>query len=217
MKKFLIPCLLALPLLSSCTVIEEEYYAPGYYGPPPPPRVEVERHYPQGYYRDYNRHYHGQARYRQVPRGRVYQQANSGGNAVIVTPRGAQQAYVQPNNVHGHVNAGSGNVHGHTAPGGNVHGHGPVSGNVHGHNAPNGTVHGHDVSNSNGNVHGHGGTVQSHGANPGSVVTGHTQQNKPPVVIHKAPDQQSSAGTVSPLGRPSAAEQAAMKRRIKAG
>lgn len=37
--KYLIPCVLLFPLLSSCTVIQEDFYQPEYLGPAP--RVEV--------------------------------------------------------------------------------------------------------------------------------------------------------------------------------
>lgn len=89
--KRVIPCLLLLPLLTSC--VQEGYYEPGYYPPPPPPPyVEVHRY-------DAQRHAH-----RPAPRARVYQghsnnQGNvqvhgnphRGGQAVVVNPRQPQQ------------------------------------------------------------------------------------------------------------------------------
>lgn len=121
--RYLVSCLLVLPFLSSCTVIEEQYYERGYYVPAP--RVEVQPNYA-------NRHHHVNNGYRSVPSNRVYY---SGGNAVVINPRPAQ--IVTPNNVHSHSNnagtvhghANNSNVHGHVNNG-NVHGHAPSAGNV---------------------------------------------------------------------------------------
>lgn len=133
--KYLVSCLLALPLLTSCTVIEEQYYDPGYY--PPPPRVEVHPIQPRPQFNNY--HGHDNNGPRPAPGRRVYQgHPNNGGHPVVVNPRPAQ-AHVPknahghnsnnvPNNVHGHPDRG--NMHGHTNKGSTVHGHGGNTGSA---------------------------------------------------------------------------------------
>ncbi|HAU1638014.1 hypothetical protein [Legionella pneumophila] len=133
--KYLIPCALLFPLLSSCTVIQEDFYQPEYLGPAP--RVEVTPSYPQGHYhRHYNQRYHNNNRYYSAPRGKVYyEHAKTQGHAVVVTPPSPQARVEVQNNVHGH-NANNGQVHGHTHDNGNAHNH-PDSSNVHGHDSSN--------------------------------------------------------------------------------
>lgn len=131
--KYLVSCLLALSLLSSCTVIEEQYYEPGYY-PPPPPRVEVHPIQPPRQFNNYHGHSQDNNGYRPAPGRRVYQgHANTGGRPVVVNPRPAQAQAGVPQNVHGH--------HSNNVPN-NVHVH-PNTNNVHGHTNNKGTVHGH--------------------------------------------------------------------------
>lgn len=99
MKRF-IPCLLLLPLLSSC-VAQDTYYQPGYY--PPPPSVEYHRHESARY--GASRHQH--QGYRAAPQARVYEgQRNQPGNAHgHVSGNGGQAVVVRPNqapsSVHG--------------------------------------------------------------------------------------------------------------------
>jgi len=166
--KYLVSLILAIPLITSCTVIQEEYYEPNYYNPPP--RVEVVP--------DYNhRHYHDGRRtvYRPAPRGRVYHgHTQVAPNAVIINPRAPQVRAQQ--NVHGH-NGNAGVVVRPSAPGTQVQ----VQPNVHGHNGNAGTVvrppaPGAQVQVQQ-NVHGHngnGGTVVRPPA-PGAQVQ--VQQN----------------------------------------
>ena len=60
--KYLVSCLLALPLITSC-VEQDQYYERHYYSPAP--RVEVQR--------DYNNHHrHQNEYYRPAPQGRIY-------------------------------------------------------------------------------------------------------------------------------------------------
>lgn len=107
--KRLIPCMLLLPLLSSC-VSEGAYYEPGYYAPPPPPYVEIHRYEEHRHYDHGSRHHrHG---YRPAPQARVYQApvnvhgngnahahgARHGGQVVVINPRQPQvrsQPHVQ--------------------------------------------------------------------------------------------------------------------------
>lgn len=124
--RYLVSCMLVLPFLSSCTVVEEQYYERGYYVPAP--RVEVQPEYAPI-------HRHVSNGYRSVSSNRVY---NNGGNAVVINPRRADVA--KSNNVHGHSN-NSGIVHGHTGNSGTVHGH-TNNLNVHG-NSGNTNAHGH--------------------------------------------------------------------------
>ncbi|WP_298627141.1 hypothetical protein [uncultured Legionella sp.] len=157
--RYLVSCLLAMPLLGSCTVVEEHYYGREYYAPAP--RVEVQPHYAERH------HHHVNAGYRAVPNNRVYYS----GNTVVVNPRQAQA--VMPNNVRKH----SGNMHGHNGNAATVHGH-TNNPNVHGH-GNNGTVHGHGPSVGNGVVQ-HpqaNGTVKHVKPNTGKVVQGHHQNS----------------------------------------
>jgi hypothetical protein len=159
--RYLVSCLLVLPFLSSCTVIEEQYYERGYYVPAP--RVEVQPNYA-------NRHHHVNNGYRSVPSNRVYY---TGGNAVVINPRPAQ--VVRPNNVRGYSN-NAGTVHGHTGNSGTVHGHVNNS-NVHGH-VNNGNVHGHAPS--AGNVVQHpqaNGAVNHVKPNNGQAIQEHQQNS----------------------------------------
>ncbi|KTD65629.1 hypothetical protein [Legionella shakespearei] len=128
--KYLVSCLLAIPLLSSCTVVEEQYYDPGYY-PPPPPRVEVHPIQPPRQFNNYHGHHQNNNGYRPAPGRRVYQGHPNNGAPVVVNPRPQAHGNASPN-VHGHPGTNTGNVHGH-----------PGTGNVHGHTNSNGTVHGH--------------------------------------------------------------------------
>lgn len=138
--KYLVSCLIALPLLSSCTIVEE-HYDPGYY-PPPPPRVEVHPIQPPRQFNNYHGHYQNNNGYRPAPGRRVYQGHPNNGAPVVVNPRPQVQGSV-PQNVHGHNSNNVPNVHGHPSTNaGNVHGH-PSTGNVHGHTNNNGNVHGH--------------------------------------------------------------------------
>ncbi len=93
--KYLFPCLLVLPLLTSC-VEQDPYYEGNYYAPPP--RVEVERH-------DLNQHYHhNNGHYRLAPQGRIYHGHNhvNGGSRVIVNPHASQGRVEVQQNTHGH-------------------------------------------------------------------------------------------------------------------
>ncbi|HDO7894502.1 TPA: hypothetical protein P5J68_002486 [Legionella pneumophila] len=143
--KYLIPCVVLFPLLSSCTVIQEDFYQPEYLGPAP--RVEVTPSYPQGHYhRHYNQRYHSNNRYYSAPRGKVhYEHAKTQGHAAVVTPPPSHARVEVQKNVHGH-NANNGQVHGHAHDNGNVHSH-PDSSNVHGHDTSNPEeqkkIHGH--------------------------------------------------------------------------
>ena len=99
MKRF-IPCMLLLPLLSSC-VPEGGYYEPGYYPPPPPPPyVEIHRY-------EEHRHYeHGPRHgYRPAPQARVYQapaNVHGSGNARSHGfTRGGQAVVINPRQPHG--------------------------------------------------------------------------------------------------------------------
>ncbi|USQ14724.1 hypothetical protein J2N86_05315 [Legionella lytica] len=112
--KRLIPCMLLLPLLSSC-VPEAGYYEPGYYAPPPPPpyveihRYEEHRHYDHGP----RHHRHG---YRPAPQARVHQApanvhgngnahahgSTRGGQAVVINPRQPQVRPQPQINAHTH-------------------------------------------------------------------------------------------------------------------
>lgn len=148
--KYLVPLVFALPLLTSCEVVQGEYYEQGYYSPSP--RVEVVPNYGP-------RHYHDHARYRSAPRGRVYHgHANTGAGAVVVTPRGPQSGGQY--NVHGHdANAGAVVRHPQSAETQvqrNVHGHDGMQQNTHGHSDTNEVRHpqtsGTQVQKS---VHGH--------------------------------------------------------------
>lgn len=159
--KYLVPCFLVLPLMTSC-VEQEQYYPGGYYNPPP--RVEVQPGYPN------NAHHHGNnGGYRPAPQARVnHGHNNVNQNNVIVNPQVPQgHAPVQ------HNAPGQQNVHGKGGNNNNVVGHPPSSGNavvvpskVHGHdNVPMNTntthvhgksqtqVHSHDDSQET--VHGH--------------------------------------------------------------
>ncbi|WP_133137101.1 hypothetical protein [Legionella rowbothamii] len=95
--KRLIPCMLLLPLLSSC-VPEGAYYEPGYYAAPPPPYVEIHRYEEHRHYDHGPRHHrHG---YRPVPQARVYQApANVHGNGTAHSHgvrRGGQPVVINP-------------------------------------------------------------------------------------------------------------------------
>lgn len=138
--RYLVSCILALPLLSSCTVIEEQYYDRGYYAPPP--RVEVVPNNPNRHYHEYHQQYHAQNGYVSGPRGRVYHgHGDARGNAVIINPRTPQaQVEVQQN------------IHGHGSNNGTVHGHGSNKGNVHGHDSNNGNIRRHPITDGNGVV-----------------------------------------------------------------
>lgn len=93
--KRLIPCMLVLPLLSSC--VEGGYYEPGYYPPPPPPpHVEVHRYGEQ--HRPYDHRHHHQG-YNPAPRARVeHNSANPHRNAHShgVAPGGSQATVANP-------------------------------------------------------------------------------------------------------------------------
>ncbi|CEG57497.1 hypothetical protein [Legionella fallonii] len=101
--KYLVSCLLALPLLTSC-VEQDPYYEHNYYAPPPP-RVEVERHDLE--------HHHNNGHYRPAPQGRVYQGHNNvhghgnvnGGSRVIVNSHNPQGQVQVQQNTHGHGGA----------------------------------------------------------------------------------------------------------------
>lgn len=106
--KYLVPCLLVLPLLVSC--VEQDPYTERNYYAPPPPRVEVERH-------DLNQHHHhNNGYYRPAPQARVYHGHNNvhGGSKVIVNPHAPQgQVQVQQHNTHGHGGANNNVAHTH--------------------------------------------------------------------------------------------------------
>lgn len=118
--KYLVTCLLALPLMTAC-VEQDQYYEQNYYSPPP--RVEVHPVAP-------NRHYHGTTgSYREAHQESVYHgHGEVSRNSVLVNPR-APRAHVE--NTHGHV----GN-NGHIARHPNVSGSPVVvpQGASHGHN-----------------------------------------------------------------------------------
>ncbi|MDR3441773.1 MAG: hypothetical protein P4L65_02030 [Legionella sp.] len=104
--KRLLPCLLLVPLLTSCYVAQEGYYEPGYYHPAP--RVEVHR-----YEQPHNHGYH--RGYRPAPQARVEhgRGPHHGGQAVIVSPRQPQMHAPGRPNVHGQaIPPGRPNVHG---------------------------------------------------------------------------------------------------------
>lgn len=135
--KYLIPCVLFFPLLSSCTVVQEDIYPPEFWGPAP--RVEVNRYYPQGHnHRHYNQRYHSNNRYYTAPKARVYHDhVETRGNAVAVSPPPLQARAEVQKNVHGHDTNNS-HVHGHSSSNGTTHGH-PNS-NIHGHDTNQGTT-----------------------------------------------------------------------------
>ncbi len=100
--KYLVPCLLVLPLLTSC--MENDPYESNYYAPPP--RVEIERH-------DLNQHYHhNNGYYRPAPQGRVYHGHTNvnGGSRVIVNSHTPQGRVEVQQNTHGHGNANGNEV-----------------------------------------------------------------------------------------------------------
>lgn len=188
--KYLLSCLIALPLVASCTVIQEEYYEPGYYAPPP--GVEVERYAPPPvYYRDNQPHYHGHTAYRPAPRGRVYHgHPNTGrGNPVVVNPRGAQTQVPPQQNIHGHPSTGQN--------GGTLHVHpGTSSGNIHGHPNTGGSVQIHP-STSAATTHGHPESANSVVVTP-PVVTGPTGQSQGKIGAGDM-QQSSNSGHAAPV------------------
>lgn len=149
--KYLVPCLLVLPLMTSC-VQQEQYYPGGYYNPPP--RVEVQPGYPGNGHHHANNGASGSA-----PQARVYHgHTDINQNKVVVNPQVPQgQVPVQ------HNAPAQQNVHGQGGNNDNVVGHPPssgnavlVPGNVHGHgnaavNTNNPDMHGKSQS----SVHSH--------------------------------------------------------------
>ncbi|HRD71076.1 MAG TPA: hypothetical protein PK657_13125 [Legionella sp.] len=87
--KYLVTCLMVLPVMTACTVIQEDYYQPDYYRPAP--QVEVRRYHPPVHYHNENRRYHGHNEYRPAPQGGSYHGHSSVGSAPQVQ-----------GNVHGH-------------------------------------------------------------------------------------------------------------------
>lgn len=140
--KYLVSCLLVLPLITSC-VEQDQYYEQNYYNPAP--RVEVQRNYPN--------HHNGY--YRPAPQERAYHgHADVNRNRVIVNPRVSQGDVQVQHNVHGQ-GGNHNNVERHAPTTGSavvvqgkVHGH---DGNVHG--KPQQPVHAHDESQET--THGH--------------------------------------------------------------
>lgn len=152
--KYLVTCLLFLPLITSCDVVQEDYYEQGYYNPPPG-RVEVNPNY------NSHGHYHGHSGYRPAQGGTVHGHPEAGQGAIL-NPNMPQVHGNAQQNIHGHNN--NGNVHGHSSNGAvavqpqpaapqnnaqpKVHGHDDLSvndvtpadgsvevqSNVHGHN-----------------------------------------------------------------------------------
>lgn len=143
--KYLVSCLLVLPLITSC-VEQDQYYPQDYYNPAP--RVEVQRNAPT--------HYHHNGYSRPAPQGRVYH-GRTDLNRNRANPRGAQGDVDVQQNVHGQGGTNHHNVVRHpptnggavVVPGsGKVHGHNNVHGQssqpVHAHDDTQETTHGHN-------------------------------------------------------------------------
>lgn len=100
--KYLMTCLLAIPFLTSCNMVEEEYYGNSYYNPPP--RMEVHPNYHshgQGQH-----HYHGHSDYRPAPMSNNnHGHFTSGTNQAPV--RHYQPQIQASQNVHAHGQAGN--------------------------------------------------------------------------------------------------------------
>ncbi|BCA94859.1 hypothetical protein TUM19329_12200 [Legionella antarctica] len=144
--KYLVSCLLVLPLITSC-VEQDQYYERNYYNPAP--RVEVQRNSPN--------HYHHNEYFRSVPQSSVYHgRADLNQNRIIVNPRisqgdvvvqqnGPRQSRAKQNNAvrYPSTNRGSGVVQGkihghdnnvHSKPQQPVHAHEDTQETIHGHN-----------------------------------------------------------------------------------
>ncbi|RUR20286.1 hypothetical protein ELY21_01855 [Legionella sp. km535] len=122
--RYLVSSLLALPLLTSCTVVEQQYYDRGY--SIPAPMVEVRPVNP-------HRHFHANPVYRPAQAGGVYHgHPDAYANKVLISPRPRPAQIGVQNNVHGHAET-IGTVHGHAGNSGTVHGHAGSAGTTHGH------------------------------------------------------------------------------------
>ncbi|MCL9685521.1 hypothetical protein [Legionella maioricensis] len=139
--KYLVSCLLVLPLITSC-VEQDQYYESNYYNPAP--RVEVERNNP-------NYHHHNNGYYRPAPQGRAYHgHTDVNRNRVMVNPRASQGVGEVQHNIHGQGGTHHNNVAEHPpTTGGAVVVQENVQGNVHGHDnnvhgKPQQPVHAHD-------------------------------------------------------------------------
>jgi hypothetical protein len=143
--KYLVSCLLALPLITSC-VEQGAYYEQNYYNPAP--RVEVQPNYPT------SRHHHNG--YRPAPKGRAYHgHADVNRNRVIVNPGAPQREVEVHHDVHGQGGNNQNNVVRHPSITG---GAAVVQGKVHGHDnnvhgKPQQPVHAHDDTQET--THGH--------------------------------------------------------------
>lgn len=129
--KYLVSCLIALPLITSC-VDQEQYSERNYYAPVP--RVEVQR--------NPNNNYHSNnGNYRPAPQGRV-DHGHGGNNSNIVRhPSTSGSAVIVQGNEHEHGHGhDNNNAHGHDNN--NAHGRpqnptqsqGEVQETAHGHN-----------------------------------------------------------------------------------